>query len=56
MTPEYYWSPKAPDQLSISPPQMSYQHNFDGQIHLPSTRFQSTTALPVTVAPEQTNY
>jgi hypothetical protein len=39
MTPEYYWSPKAPDQLSISPPQMSYQHNFDGQIHLPSTRF-----------------
>jgi hypothetical protein len=56
MTPEYYWSPKAPDQLSIPPPLMSYQHNFDGQIHLPSTTFQSSAALPVTVTPERTNY
>jgi hypothetical protein len=56
MSPECYWSSKAPDHLSMPPPQMSYQHIFDGQIHLPSTSSQPTAALPVTVTPERTNY
>jgi hypothetical protein len=47
--PEYYWSPKVHDHLSIPP-------LYNGQMQQSSTTSQLTGVLPATVTPERTNY